>query len=236
MRYFKYKDTKKNMNNALKEQYASLTKDEKRLFRKHKLWKRIFSIVAITIFFSIMFTGIYFLTLIPQPKTWYWGVLYGIGMMLLGFILLLVSGLATLFVTLPLQKKSDKYYVRAMKKEICSKACAHLRDYYDLEEPYIVTKCYDSTIDEFKNHDVCIFVVGNELRITADIVRGFLHGERDLGCYSFKADEISLTKKQGNGFLIAELKVGDAAFSLGYRAKSFIKNNFLEKTADDKSN
>lgn len=33
MRYFKYKNTKKNMNNALKEQFLTLTKDEKRTVR-----------------------------------------------------------------------------------------------------------------------------------------------------------------------------------------------------------
>ena len=34
MRYFKYKNTKKNMNNALKEQYLTLTKDENALLEK----------------------------------------------------------------------------------------------------------------------------------------------------------------------------------------------------------
>ena len=38
MRYFKYKNTRKNMNNALKEQYLTLTKDEQRTVRKEKLW------------------------------------------------------------------------------------------------------------------------------------------------------------------------------------------------------
>ena len=36
MQYFKYKNTNKNMSNALKEQYLTLTKDEKRTVRKEK--------------------------------------------------------------------------------------------------------------------------------------------------------------------------------------------------------
>ena len=34
MRYFRYKNIDKNVNNALKEQYKTLTEDEKRTFRK----------------------------------------------------------------------------------------------------------------------------------------------------------------------------------------------------------
>lgn len=37
MRYFKYKNTNKNLHNALKEQYLTLTKDEKRNVRREKL-------------------------------------------------------------------------------------------------------------------------------------------------------------------------------------------------------
>ena len=77
-----------------------------------------------------------------------------------------------------------------MKKEIFSKACEHLRRYYKLQEPYVVTKCFTATDKRFQNHDVCIFVVGDELRMTADLTRGFLYGERDLGCYAFKKEEI----------------------------------------------
>lgn len=59
-----------------------------------------------------------------------------------------------------------------MKKKIFSKACGHLRDYYELQEPYIITNCFEATDKNFKNHDVCIFVVGDELRLTTDLVRG----------------------------------------------------------------
>ena len=74
---------------------------------------------------------------------------------------------------------------------------------------------------------MCIFVVGNELRITADLVRGFLHGERDLGCYVFKREEITISKLQHGKYLMAELKADNAVFVLGYRAKAFIYKNFI---------
>ena len=117
-----------------------------------------------------------------------------------------------------------------MKKEIFSKACEHLRDYYKLQEPYIITKCFDATDKKFQNHDVCIFVVGDELRLTTNIVRGFLYGERDLGCYAFKQEEITLSKQKNGDRLVAELRADNTIFLLGYRAKGFINKNFFVKT------
>ena len=57
MRYFRYKNTGKNVNNALKEQYKTLTEDEKRTFRKEKRWKRFSTLVtfAVFIFYKIIF-------------------------------------------------------------------------------------------------------------------------------------------------------------------------------------
>ena len=227
MRYFKYKNTNKNMSNALKEQYLTLTKDEKRAVRKEKLWRRCSSIVAFIIFFSCMFASIYLLKIIPHPSNQWLEVLAVLGKVIAGFVLLIVSGFLTYGITYPLWKKVESFSIPLMKKEIFSKACAHLRDYYGLQEPYIITKCYDSTDGNFKNHDVCIFIVRDELRLTTDLVRGFLHGKRDLGCYVFKRDEITIGKQQDGKRLIAELKAGDAVFVLGYRAKAFIEKEFI---------
>ena len=79
---------------------------------------------------------------------------------------------------------------------------------------------------------MCIFVVNDELRITTDLIRGFLHGHRDLGCYAFKRDEIVISKKRENNLLIVELKAEDTIFLMGYRAKRFVENSFLSRTDD----
>lgn len=232
MRYFKYKNTKKNMNNALKEQYLTLTKDEKRTVRRKKLWERCSSIVAFIIFFSCLFASVYLLKTIPHPGSKWLEVLVVLGKVIIGFVLLIVSGFLAYGITYPLLKKVESYHIPLMKKEIFSKACAHLRDHYGLQEPCIITKCYDSTDENFKNHDVCIFVVNDELRITTNLIRGFLHGHRDLGCYAFKRDEIVISKKCENNLLIAELKAEDTIFLLGYRAKRFVENSFLSRNND----
>ena len=230
MRYFRYKNTDKNVNNALKEQYKTLTEDEKRTFRKKKRWQKFSTIVTLTIFICCIIAEIFLLKSIPVPNDNFLEVLVIVGKVIVGFILLIVSGGLTAIFTTPLWKKVETFDIPLMKKEIFSKACKHLRDYYQLQEPYIITKCFDATDKKFQNHDVCIFIVEDELRITTDLVRGFLHGERDLGCYAFKLNEISLEKQQSGNHLVAELKADNAVFLLGYRAKGFIDKEFVAKS------
>ena len=227
MRYFKYKNTNKNINNALKEQYKTLTEDEKRTFRKEKCWRKFSRFVSGIIYILCTCAGCFLIRPIPLPSAWLLKTLVIVGTVMLGFILLLVSGAITLGLTKPLWQKVESFHIPSMKKEIFSKACGHLREHYELQEPYIITKCFDATDKNFQNHDVCIFVVRDELRLTTDLVRGFLHGERDLGCYVFKRNDITVSKQQDGNHLIAVLKAGDTTFALGYRAKAFIEKEFI---------
>ena len=222
MRYFRYKNTDKNVNNALKEQYKTLTENEKRTFRKKKRWQKFSTIVTLTVFICCIIAEIFLLKSIPVPNDNFLEVLVIVGKVIVGFILLIVSGSLTAILTTPLWKKVETFDIPLMKKEIFSKACKHLRDYYQLQEPYIITKCFEATDKNFRNHDVCIFIAGDELRITTDLIRGFLHGERDLGCYAFKIEEITLLKRNNGMHLIAELRADNTVFLLGYRAKGFI--------------
>ena len=230
MRYFRYKNTDKNINNALKEQYKTLTKGEKRTFRREKRGRKFSTAVTFAVFFSCIVFGSLLLKSIPLPNNEPLQALVIVGEVIVDIILLIVSGILTVVLTTPLWKKVESFHLPSMKKEIFSKACGHLRDYYQLQEPYIITKCFDATDEKFRNHDVCIFVVGDEIRITADLVRGFLHGERDLGCYVFGRDEITISKQQDGNHLVAELRADDTVFLLGYRAKGFIDNKFIAKS------
>lgn len=232
MRYFRYKNTNKSRNNALKEQYKTLTENEKRAFRKEKCWRKLSSVVTMIVYFSCIIAGVFLINAISLPQTWFLKLLVVIGKAVFAFAVIIVSGLISVALTMPLWKKVESFRIPPVKKEIFSKACAHLRDYYELREPYIVTKCFDATDRKFQNHDVCIFVVDDELRITTDLVRGFLHGERDLGCYAFKRDEITVSKQENVNHLIAQLSADDTVFLLGYRAKGFIEKSFFEKVAE----
>ena len=227
MRYFRYKNTNENKNNALREHYKSLSKNERRIFRKEKWWSRFSITVTFVVFFACIVAGILLLKSIPLPQAWFLRLLVYIAKVLIGAISLIGGGFLAVLLTTPLWKKVKSFHIPSMKKEVFSKACAHLQKYYDLQEPYMITKCFDAADRKFQNRDVCLFVVGDELRITADLVHGFLHGERDLGCYAFKRDEITLSKQMNGTHLIAELRADNSIFLLGYRAKSFIDKNLL---------
>ena len=232
MRYFKYKNINKNLNNALKEQYKTLNNCEKRIFRKEKLWRKVSIAVSTLIYITTVAAGLCLLSLIPKPNGWFWNLLVVIGKLIVGLFIFVICGVLTFELTKGLWKKAESFHIPAMKKEIFSKACSHLRDYYGLQEPYIITKCFDATDKKFQKHDVCIFVVGDELRITTDLIHGFLHGERDLGCYAFAKHEITLSKQPCGQHLMLEMKADTNTFLLGYRAKGFIEKNFIEKGTD----
>lgn len=234
MRYFRYKHTNETRNNALKEQYKTLHDDEKRILRKEKIWRKISAVASSITFILVAAAGFCLLKLIPQPNGWFWKLLAGMGKAVAGLLILVAGGVATAGLMGPLWKKLESLRLPIMKmeKDIISKACRHLRDYYGLREPYIITKCFDATDQKFQNHDVCLFVVGEELRITTDLIHGFLYGERDLGCYAFLKREITLSKRACGKHFLLEMKAGETAFLLGYRAKGFVEKNFIGKETE----
>ena len=232
MRYFKYKNTDKTVNNALKEQYKTVSDEEKRMIRKEKRWRKFSTIVSLIIYFSCVAMGVILFLFIPSPSGWFVYTLYIIGQVIVFFILLIACAVLTVSLTAPLWKKIDSFPGYSVKKELFSKACEHLRNYYGLKEPYIVTKCFEATDKKFQNHDVCIFVAGDELRITVNLARGFLHGERDLGCYAFKRKEITVSKRQVDDHPATELKADNTVFVLGYRAKGFIEKTFINPKSE----
>ena len=234
MRYFRYKGLKTTEKEAKKAQYAQYTKEEKRLARKGDFLHAMGCVVLLTLTGGAFGLCCWGIGEIPIPESIILAILRHIGAFILGFGGLIVSCIIGGVTSSPIFEKSAK----AMEKlqdpgtRFWSQACEHLCEYYGLQEPCLVTKCYDASDKEFKNHDVCIFVVGDELRITTNLKNGFIHSEKDLGCHAFRRDEISLTKIEGEKFLMAELKAGETAFLLGYRAKGFIDRNFLFRESD----
>ena len=231
MRYFKYKGPKSTESIALRSQYAKYSKQEKKLARKAKFWESIGVVLLLSFLCGSFLLCLWGLKQIPVPQNIFLAILRYIGVFFLGVVGLLVSLLIAAILSSPLFEKSSKFYKQldsSWRQDVFSQACEHLRKYYGLQEPCIVTKCYDASDKKFKKHDVCIFVVGDELRITTNLKNGFVHREKDLGCHAFLRDEITLAKIEGEKFLMTELKAGETTFLLGYRAKGFIEKNFLK--------
>ena len=102
--------------------------------------------------------------------------------------------------------------------------------FYQFQEPFLVTKCYHCDDRRFDRHDVCMFAVGDELRITANLHYGFFDPKRDLGCYCLTRDEIVLSDTQYKDRLAVELQAEDVSFVLAAQAAAYIKKLFLNQT------
>ena len=231
MRYFKYKGLQTTEDPVLRAQYAEYQKQEERLARRDTALGGIGCGLFLLVTGACFGFSVQGLTQIPEPEgNVFLMIAYMFGIAIFGMVGMALSIIIGLLISVPIWKRANRR--RISRQDILSKACEHLREFYGLQEPCIVTKCYDASDKKFKNHDVCIFVVGDELRITTNLKNGFFQEEKDLGCHAFLRDEITLTKIEGEKFLMAELKAGETTFLLGYRAKGFIEKNFLAPKND----
>ena len=230
MKYFRYKNSGRCFAAAEKEYYKSLSGEERKAAMRQRFFHRLAVAVGIAVFFGGFFAvNMLIGHFLPKTESILLGILIGFGVVLLEVVCAVLLAILAYNAGLPFEKISEKYKLPPRKKELFSAACKHLRGYYGLGEPYIVTKCFESSDERFKMRDVILFTKDGELRITGDIMRGFLHGDRDLGCYCFGRDEIALSKQETDGRLTLELIAEEERFLLGYRAKGFIEREFLIK-------
>ena len=149
------------------------------------------------------------------------GILYGFA-----FIL---AAIAAAVAASPLWGKRQNTE-KALLREALSVACTELKAFYQFQKPFLVTKCYRSSDRRFDRHDVCMFVVGDELRITANLHYGFFDPKRDLGCYCLSRREITLSDTQHKDRSAVELQADGVSFLLATQAAAYIKKMFLKQT------
>lgn len=224
MRYFKCDDPLETT--GLKARYAELEEQEKRTYLRNKLQSRL-GIAVFILVTALLLIGGYFLM-----DAWFAmesdGILLKILQFAFGVALVICVVIAApslgMLASVPFYGKSDDA-AKAARKQLLSQSCAHLREYYGFREPFVVTKCFDSSDRSFKNHDICLFFVDGELRLTANLHYGFFEPSRDLGCYAFQKEEITVTQVPREQHFATELTAGEVTFLLGSRAGSFIEAN-----------
>ena len=221
MKYFKYRNISKVQQLAYKERLASLCKDGKKKAKRSERLTKVVSFCGIIFFFCCIGMFIFFIKLIPVPKNILLKILYGIGCIILGFIGLIISGIAT-GIPFGILLDKIKYNLPEMRKEFIKKASEPIRKYYGLSDEYLITKCFESTNTLFNDHDICIFRYGNEIRMTTDIVKGFINGNCDLGCYSIKFNELKIYKDDYNDKRATILEFDKEKFVIGIKAYSYI--------------
>jgi len=138
-----------------------------------------------------------------------------------------VAAVLVVMVWIPLSPKSDAA-ASCLKQIHASRRGEALRAYYGLCEPCLVTKCFDATDSKFIHHDVCLFVVDDELRLTTNLKNGVFAGDKDLGCYAFTQDELTVTQVAREHYMATQLTADGMTFCLGIRAERFIRKHFLD--------
>ena len=229
MKYFKYKNMNKVQRIADKEYLASLGKDKEKKIKRSRRLKKILEVFGFILFIALLATLIYLIKLIPKPESTFLLILYGLGTTILGLISFIISVMATIISIVYLMDKVDYDYPR-MSKEFISKACEPIRKHYGLSEEYLITKCFSASNSYFNNHDICIFRFDNEIRITTDIVKGFINDHCDLGCYSIKFDELKVYKADYDNKRVTVLEFGNEKFIVGIKAYSYIIKLINTKT------
>ena len=229
MRYFKFDGAWPDIQ-LLKDQSAILATIQQKQRRREKRLGRIGCVVSSLVSIG---TFIGFLRLIqllaPSEASTLAIILYGLlGLLGIGaslFVAPLIGALAAI----PFWRSNRNEETR-VRQQFMRLACQHLRKYYELQEPFLVTKCYTSSDRKFDRHDVCLFIVDDELRITANLHYGFFDPKRDLGCYALTRQEIRLQDTEHKDRPAVQLQAEDLSFTLARRAKAFIENDFLGRT------
>ena len=227
MRYFKFNHTEPSDPSDLrtKTEYEMISSKEERSLR----WKsRLSALVGWTVFL-VVFIGFIALAQLFEPgsegKVWlFFNEIWKGVWIVCGVVVAAVLGF---LVWIPLSPKSDAAASR-LKQIHASRRCEALRAYYGLIEPCLVTKCLDATDRKFSHHDICLFVVGDELRLTTNLKNGVFAGDKDLGCYAFTRDELTVTQVAREHYTAAELTADGMTFCLGIRAERFIRKHFLD--------
>lgn len=231
MRYFRYKKYNKVRKNADKEYLLSLSTTERKKIIKNRHLNKILQIVGVAFFFILFFIFMYFILLILKPSNIFLKILYSILIVILFFAALIISGIIVDCTIGVLINKVDDSSPR-LTKEIIQKSCESIRIYYGLKDEYLLTKCFESTNIRFVNHDVCIFKYNDEIRITTNIINGFINRHCDLGCYALKYEELKVYKDDFNNKRVTVLEFENEKFILGIKAFSYI-NKLLKNKKED---
>ena len=221
MKYIKFKNMNKVLRRVDKLALSELPLDEQKIIKRKRNISNFLTIIAFVIFVLLNIFFIFVIQLIKEPEKLIPKLLYGILIFFLMIIELIVSGL---IVGIPFEKILNKVNCPKLRysKYNISKACDIIRKYYKLDDEYLITKCFYSTNQSFNDHDVCIFRVSDTIRITGDIVKGYLNDNSELGCYSVKTHEVKIYKDNYNNKRVAILEFGKEKFILGIKAFSFI--------------
>ena len=222
MRYFKWEQVNAEQMAVFREKHARLLAEEAHAARREKGWRRLGTAVFATVSLVCLVGVGMLLWRLPQRESLFEQILQVVGQVALTLLLIPVGLVLGALASSPLFARAERGH-KAQRQAVLAAACQGMREHYGFCEPCLVTKCYRCDDKRFTDHDVCLFFVGEELRLTTNLRQGFIRESKDLGCYAFAPGELTVREEEHNGRRATLLVAGEGTFLLGARAKRFIE-------------
>ncbi len=224
MRYFRCEQVDMTQMAAFRGKYARLLEMERQAARREKVWRRLGMAVFITVTAFCLVGGEILVWSLPERDLLLLQILQTVLQGILSVAVLFLSFVLGALASTPLFTRGERNR-KAEKQAVLAAACGALREGYGLTEPCLVTKCYRCDDKRFTDHDVCLFFVEEELRMTTNLQGGFIRLQKDLGCYAFAPEELRLRVVPWKNATAVELTGDDFTCLLGARAKGFLEKN-----------
>lgn len=221
MRYFKC-DAQPEAQD-LQQQFANLSQCEQKKLRLQKPRNRIGNVLFFTVTVLLLILGFWFVCHMSFWGGTFWQTLLLIILEIFCFACVtILAPILGVLAAYPFWNK-DSIREKKQRRELLQLGCQQQRDFYGFREPFWVTKCFDASDKRFRRHDVCLFMADGELRLTVNLHYGFFDPARDLGCYAFSPEEVTVRMTQWKAHPALELTAGETTFLLGTKALPFLK-------------
>lgn len=221
MRYIRYSGNIPDPETIRKEGKAlsaQMRREHRRVVLLHKVGNVVFGAVFLGGFVVLCLL----ISWLKPTEEGVFGIIFSaLFTIVMGLVALIVAAIVGAIAATPLWgfwQRSEK----AALRQTLNEACADIRQFYQFNEPFLVTKCYRSSDKRFDRHDVCLFTIGDELRLTANLHYGFFDPKRDLGCYCLTRQEIRLSETCHKDRPAIELQADGVHFVLGQKARAYI--------------
>ena len=222
MRYFRCEQVDMTQMAAFREKYARLLETERQAAHRKKVWRRLGAAVFMAVTLLCLVGGELLVWSIPDRDFLLLQILQTVLQGLLSLVVVVLSLVLGSVASAPLFSRAE-WSRKTEKQAVLAAACQMRREFYGLMEPCLVTKCYASSDRRFTDHDVCLFFVGKELRVTTNLRQGFLRESKDLGCYALPVAELTVCTADHKGVTATALSTEGVSFLLGARAKAFLE-------------
>lgn len=216
MRYFKYPHQGRITKNTYKKRIALLDKKNKRNY----YLQRILFCAVFALLFALAVGFILLLNYLSDIENISKGLLTFLQILVGGSIVIVPIAICVLLCIL-ITKILPTVNVPQITEKVIEECTKPLKNYYKLNDNYIVTKCYESSDAQMINKDVILFVCDGKLRIVNNVSASV----KDFGCYEISKEELDYRYGSKENLTTTVIKCEGLSLTLGKKAKPFISKN-----------